>query len=234
MKKFEFIYEDLKRKIEDGEFPIGSFLPKENDLARKYEVSRETLRKAQGLLQEQGIIQKIHGRGAKVLDVSKFEISTKGITSFSKLLSRHKGKLTTKILQNKLTYLKPGTFGYQEVGEAPVISVERLRLLKNEGVIFDKDYFLTEEVGKEIPEAALQHSVYDYLENVQGLKIGYAQKDITIEEPPADIRLALDIAGDTHVVLTRSLVYLDNTHLFQVHEAYQRVDTFHLSDIARR
>lgn len=234
MKKFEYIYEDLKKKIEEGDFPVGSFLPKENDLAESYAVSRETLRKAQSMLQEEGFIQKIHGRGAKVLDVSKLEISTQRITSFSKLMSRHKGHLSTRILQNKLEFLKPEDFGYAEVGEEPVISVERLRLLKNQGVMYDKDRFLVSVVGREIPEKDLQASVYDYLEEVKGLKIGYAQKEITIEEPPGDIRLALDIKDDTHVVVTRSLVYLENTILFQVHEAYQRVDTFHLSDIARR
>ncbi|MGX6978075.1 UTRA domain-containing protein [Vagococcus elongatus] len=234
MKKFEYIYNDIKTKILDGVYKMGEFLPKEQDLASEYQVSRETLRKAQRLLQDEGIIQKIHGRGTKVLDPQKIEINTRGITNFAQLSHRYGRKLKTKILTNKLTYLSENEFGYRETLSRPGISIERIRYLNKEPIILDQDFFLIDKVGRELPDEILLASIYDYLEIECGLKIGYAQKDITIEPPSDEVRLALDITEDTHVVVTRSLVYLENTDLFQVHVAYQRVDTFQLSDIARR
>lgn len=234
MKKFEYIYGDIRKKIEDGHFKIGSFLPKENDLAKEYGVSRETLRKAQVLLQDDGLIRKIHGRGAKVLDFSKFEIGAHGITSFTDLVNRHKGSLETKVLKHKIEYLDEVAFGYDQSEHKPVVAIERVRVLNDEAVILDKDYYLLDTIGGDIPESELQSSIFTYLEQMRGLKIGFAQKDITIEPVTPEIQLTLDVKTDTHVVVTRSLVYLENTQLFQIHEAYQRVDTFRLSDIARR
>lgn len=234
MKKFEFIYSDIKNKIESGFYTIGNFLPNENELAKHYQVSRETLRKAQKILEDEGYIKKIHGQGAIVLDISKLRISSNSITSFSKLSSKQNGNLQTKVLKHRIDILKEYNFGYNEVKNELGIAVERIRLLKNEPVIFDRDFFLQKFVGNDIPEKFLLSSVYDYFENELGLKISLAQKDITIERPSVDIRMLLDMKSDSHVAVTRSTVYLENMNLFQVHESFQKVDTFHLFDIARR
>lgn len=234
MKKFEFIYSDIKSKIEMGHYSVGTFLPKENDLADYYSVSRETLRKSQNKLEYEGYIKKIHGQGAKVLDFSKLAINTSTITSFSQLSSRYNGELQTKILKHRIDYLNPDEFGYDDVKEVPGISLERVRTWKNEAVLFDKDFFLLSEVVDDIPEEYLLTSVYDYFEKIKGLKISFAQKDITIEKPTKEIKLLLDLGEDTHVAVTRSKVFLENANLFQIHEAYQKVDTFHIFDIAHR
>lgn len=47
MYKFEFISADIQNKIHQGIYPVGRLLPSENDLAKTYDVSRETIRKAQ-------------------------------------------------------------------------------------------------------------------------------------------------------------------------------------------
>lgn len=234
MKKFEYIYKDIKKKIDDEFYKTGTFLPKENDLAKEYNVSRETLRKAENLLQDEGFIQKIHGRGAKVLDLKRLEITANKITIFSQISNRFKGNLKTKILKNKLEYLNKGQFGYDEANGKAVLSIESLRILNDEAIIFDKDYFIVDIIGKAIPDKHLYSSTYDYFEKELMLKVGFAHKDITIETPNDEVKLTLDIGNHTHVVATRSLAYLENAQLFQIHEAFQRVDTFHLSDIARR
>ena len=54
-------------------------LPSENDLAREYGVSRETIRKALLLLLENGYIHKIQGKGSIVLDVQRYRMPVTGI-----------------------------------------------------------------------------------------------------------------------------------------------------------
>ncbi|WP_284139572.1 GntR family transcriptional regulator [Virgibacillus sp. LDC-1] len=57
------IYDKLYKLIMDGTFPPESRLPSEPDLAKMFGVSRMTLRQALALLQDDGLIKNIHGKG---------------------------------------------------------------------------------------------------------------------------------------------------------------------------
>lgn len=56
----------LTREIRSGRFPIGSFLPTEAQLGKRFEVSRITVREALRRLEEMGLIVKVHGIGSRV------------------------------------------------------------------------------------------------------------------------------------------------------------------------
>ena len=61
------IYTDLLRKINSGDFPVGSKLPSEQEIAREYNVSRITSKKAMDNLAGNGYISRTPGRGTFVL-----------------------------------------------------------------------------------------------------------------------------------------------------------------------
>lgn len=60
--KYLMIYQEISQQIERGEWAPGVQLPSENELAERYETSRETIRKALTLLAQRGFIQKIRGK----------------------------------------------------------------------------------------------------------------------------------------------------------------------------
>lgn len=60
---FVRVYEQLLKMMINGTFPGDSWLPSEPKLAAQLGVSRMTLRQALELLQEDGLIQKHHGKG---------------------------------------------------------------------------------------------------------------------------------------------------------------------------
>lgn len=60
---FTIVYDKLYKLIMDGSFPPDSRLPSEPELAKTYGVSRMTLRQALSLLQEDGLVKNIHGKG---------------------------------------------------------------------------------------------------------------------------------------------------------------------------
>ncbi len=53
----------LRQYFRESRMLVGDRLPTEFDLASKYEVSRGTVRRALSLLQEEGLIERIPGRG---------------------------------------------------------------------------------------------------------------------------------------------------------------------------
>src|SRR5690606_33019661 len=56
----------LQNRISVGEFPIGSLLPTEIELAKYYGVSRQTIRQAVQLLRQQRLVSAKKGVGTRV------------------------------------------------------------------------------------------------------------------------------------------------------------------------
>ena len=56
----------LRARVVAGEWPPGSALPAEQTLAAEHGVALGTLRRALELMAEQGLIERIHGRGTFV------------------------------------------------------------------------------------------------------------------------------------------------------------------------
>ncbi len=63
MKLYEKIYEDIKNQILAGNYDADSLLPTEKELEDQYNVSRITVKHAYQLLEEQGYIKRIPGKG---------------------------------------------------------------------------------------------------------------------------------------------------------------------------
>ncbi|MFD5286050.1 GntR family transcriptional regulator [Streptomyces rubrogriseus] len=57
------VAEDLRRQITTGRIGPGDRLPSESALADRYKVSTATLRSALAVLQGEGLVEKIHGKG---------------------------------------------------------------------------------------------------------------------------------------------------------------------------
>ncbi|MFI9627532.1 GntR family transcriptional regulator [Streptomyces sp. NPDC052042] len=57
------IASDLRHQITTGRIKAGERLPSEADLARQYMVSTPTLRSALAVLEREGLVEKIHGKG---------------------------------------------------------------------------------------------------------------------------------------------------------------------------
>ncbi|MFZ7942902.1 MULTISPECIES: GntR family transcriptional regulator [Bacillaceae] len=57
------VYDKLYKLIMEGTFPPDSRLPTEPELAKRLGVSRMTLRQALALLQDDGLVRNVHGKG---------------------------------------------------------------------------------------------------------------------------------------------------------------------------
>lgn len=68
--KYQRIYEQIKRRLDDGTWPVGHQLPSELTLAKDFGASYMTVRQAVRILVEQGRVLRVQGRGTFVSDVS--------------------------------------------------------------------------------------------------------------------------------------------------------------------
>ena len=234
VQKYLTIYDDLLNKIEGRIFLPDSILPSENELAADYEASRETIRKALNLLSQNGYIQKIRGKGSLVLDFQKFAFPVSGIQSFSELSKKLKLKSKTYVHPiDSIPRDHDAVNVLKESGEVSIWGVTRIREIFGEKIILDKDYFSEQYVPK-LPKEICQGSIYEYLEEELGLVIGFAQKEITVEDLVEEDLEYLDLEGFSNIVVIRSKVYLEDASIFQYTESRHRPDKFRFVDFARR
>lgn len=77
--KYNIILEELKKQILEGAIQPGDKLPSENELSDKYSVSRQTIRKALAILQNEGYIYAEHGRGTFCSELARHMHTSKNI-----------------------------------------------------------------------------------------------------------------------------------------------------------
>ena len=85
------VAESLAASIKEGIFPVGSRLPPEHELARRYGVSRHTVRQAFGMLRAEGIIASRQGLGTVVVRDAADLAYTETYSSIEELTSHAQG-----------------------------------------------------------------------------------------------------------------------------------------------
>ncbi|WP_269758231.1 GntR family transcriptional regulator [Thalassobacillus sp. C254] len=61
-RKYDLIYDELAKQIQEGVIKPGTLLPSEKELTEQFETSRETIRKALNLLSTHGIFKRFKER----------------------------------------------------------------------------------------------------------------------------------------------------------------------------
>ncbi|MFY4776412.1 trehalose operon repressor [Metabacillus sp. RGM 3146] len=232
--KYLSVYQELSDQIKKGEIPPKKTLPSENDLAERFQTSRETVRKALNLLSQNGFIQKVKGKGSIVLDAEKLNFPVSGLTSFKELADRMKSSSKTIVYEFGL--MQPDAFLQKQLradSTDEIWKVVRAREIEGERIILDKD-FLNKKYVPFLSKGICENSIFEYIENDLQLKISYAKKEIVVEDCTEEDYQYLDIAHFQHIVVVRNYIFLDDTSLFQYTESRHRLDKFRFVDFARR
>ena len=235
MKIYELIYQQLESEILLGNYPPETFLPSESQLAKQFEASRDTIRKALQQLTNHGYSKKVEGKGSLVLRREQLRFPVSGLTSYKELQNAYGYDSSTQVESlTKLIVKKElaEKTGFEENHE--VWSVLRSRKIDGQKVILDWDLIALEFV-KELDTEIAKDSLYAYFEKQLGLEISFAEKEITVDPVKTLDKLYLDLnEQDNHIVSVTSRVFLKNMRQFQYTESHHRLDKFKFHDFARR
>lgn len=234
--KYDCIYKDLKRKIEDETFSYQALLPSEHMLVKEYNCSRNTIRRALSELTADGYVKPMHGKGVRNIfqPIEQTAFTVGGIESFHESALRNKKKPFTKVLQfseltadaniARKTGFPEGTLLYY---------IQRLRYLDDIPLILDHNYFRTELTNGLTPEIAAS-SIYAYLENDLHLTISTSKRSITVEKMTQVDEKYLDLKDYNCLAVVTSQTYDDNGILFEYTQSRHRPDYFRFLDVAAR
>ena len=168
------VHDQLKRRIDRGEFPAGTRLPSEPELAAELQVSRATLREALRAMESEGLVRRRQGSGTFVADRPRMANSLDmnfGVTDAIRAAGMRAG-----IAQGR-HWVEPAAAGEAallalEPGQ-DVLVLERVRTAEGNPVVLSRDVLPAGLLGDrpEVVEQLLQRSVYEVLERELGVVI---------------------------------------------------------------
>ncbi len=169
--------EFLIREIAAGRLSDGDKLPPEREMAAQYKTTVTTLRKALAVLQNKGLLERIHGSGNYVRQAEQVE----SVYSMFRLELVNGGGLPTSKLVELREMSKPvdlPEFGRSEMATR----IRRLRFLDAK-LIAVEEIWLDRDAG-EVKQEQLQDSLYRYYKMQLGFWISRAEDRVSIGHTP--------------------------------------------------
>ncbi|WP_430536614.1 trehalose operon repressor [Listeria rocourtiae] len=229
------IYLELKKEIEEEQYAFKEMLPTEHALASRFRCSRNTVRRAISELVKVGYVQSVRGKGVMVIHQhASIEFMFGGVESMKESLTRNHKTFQTKVVHfeeltidatlAEKTMLPIGT---------DVFYIKRLRLVEEEALILDVNYFDCKVVRDLTPEKAAQ-SIYEYIEDDLRVKIVTSKRYIVVEKALPDDKKHLDLAGYDCLAVVKNYTYDADGTMFEYTESRHRPDRFVFFDSAQR
>jgi len=197
------VYEVLRRRIEDHEYPVGSFLPPEPELGKLLAVSRTTVRKAVEMLIEDGFLVVRRGRGTEILDFRAIQ-KLHFVTSFSETLREQGFEVGYRQVHVSDVTATPSLSKDLDVPEgSPLVLVHRLALANGKPIAVMDNYLVPELAPGIHGKASRIQSLYAFLEAEYGLSIEAATDTISARAATRDEARQLGIPQGSSLLVVR-------------------------------
>ena len=212
------IMEVLKDSIINGIYPVGTFLPTETELEKKFNVSKITIRKAIELLENDGYVSKKSGKGTTVISNNIFNKLSNG-QSFSSILNQQGYQVTKEHTQFEYIDIDPQNELFPYFSRK-CLRITRCYYLDGQPYIHFSHYLPS---SLHIPEISTPNdfSLYTYLYQ-NNISVSQFDDEFYAEFPPLNILESLNL--EKGPVLGRKRVTYDtNNNVIEV--SYARYNT---------
>lgn len=168
----------FRRHIETGVWEVGSQIPTIIELANSYDVARETVRQALGMLAEDGLIRRLRAKGTFVMAAPRDQIWCQLETNFLGLLQAREGAQIELLDEER----KVSISGKIEFGLADgTYRKLRRRHWRQEQAYMIAEVFISEKWANKIPRAAFTNkTALKLVADIDGLAIADVEQIMTI------------------------------------------------------
>lgn len=215
----------LRRLIESDEYKSGKLLPKEVELSRQLNISRNTLRQATARLVSEGLLERKKGVGTKVARKG-ISVGVKNWLSFSQEMKMMGIEIRNFDLH--LCFKKPTTeianfFGIEDE-EQKCLVLERLRGNKENPFVFFVSYF-----NPSLPltgEEDYVKPLYEMLEQDRGIIVKTSKEEISARLAGDYLADLLEISPNDAILIRKRFVYDEKGVPVEYNIGYYRSDSF--------
>jgi len=191
------VYKDivnlLKNKISSPTYHIGDMLPSEKELAEIYNVSRNTLRKALKVLEDEALVERRHGSGTYLRN-KHFQASVTHLDSFTEIAKSEGKKPHSQVLRFELQVASEDIASRLRLAPGePVYFAKRLRYIDNIPMQLEETWLSVNR----FPDLTINHmkqSKFAYIENECGVKILGCYESFQPIHPSHEIAKMLQIS----------------------------------------
>lgn len=234
--KYKEIYNDIKSQIEEGMLSPNQKIQDEITLSKKYKCSRMTIKKALDILVQEGLLFRKRGMGSFVMSSAdskhKLILSERELTGLTKQLSNT--SVTSKILDFRLIFADEKIAKYLNMkANDPLYSIWRLRFVKDMPYVLEKTYMNPSIIPGITPDI-LNQSIYNYIEQDLGLRIGAAKKNLRACPSNEEDQKYLGLHNNEPVLEVEQIAYLDNGIPFEYSFSRHRYDKFEFTTYSLR
>ena len=201
------VEEQLKRDIENGVYSKNGRIPTEAELAKQYNVSRITVRRAVEDLVSQGLVEKKQGKGTFVRKV-KYMRDSRTLSSFTESC-RDQGMIPGgRTLEKSTVVLNPKIA--RRLEQAPGsqgIYMSRLRFADREPVIIERNYFPMKYAFL-MEQEFDNNSLFEFLKETYQVTVTRSDKEIEMCRATNTEAELLKVPVNAPLILVKSTAYV--------------------------
>jgi len=190
----------LKQEIADGAYQEK--VPSERELMERFSVSRTTIREAINHLVNDGILEKVHGKGTFIKRNKQVHEWLHAINSLTDTVKQMGMKPGSKLLFSGV--VNPPASIATSMKSNSLHLIKRLRTADGEPIAIESHYYMP-ELGASLEKYDLHNiTIYEVLENDLGVTMHEAEQAITCKPLQNEDAEKLELeAGVNGLVVTR-------------------------------
>ncbi|HSB89140.1 MAG TPA: GntR family transcriptional regulator [Anaerolineales bacterium] len=226
------LYVQLARRLEgliaEGALPVGARLPGEEELARRYDLNRHTVRHALALLVQYGVVHKARGvgsfvrRGRALTPVHSLDRMTSFIDDFELGNVQVEDTILTKV---RLPATPDLASRLRLPPRSSLVCIERLRLADSTPFVLERQYYDFRVFGR-LLELDIRGSMYQLLVREFRADLHHSVQTLQAVRPPDDVARRLRLPGDTPCMFLESVAYTSDDRPLEVLRSYYRGDRY--------
>lgn len=232
-----YLYEEVKNrirsKISSGEYRKGDQIPSEMELAKRYNVSRITVRRALKELESDGILQIRHGQGTFVRNEENLNLRMLNLRGFSELETREKVHFKRSIISKTIIKDKELDEVFESDFEDEYLRLERiLKDEKNKPRFKDISYFPM-SIYKDIYDKITANiSTFQLIKEEYNIKFDHYSKLISVIHDP-QVNIELKILPSEPLIFVKKKIYDEKKRVihYSTHYLIAKEVTFELNSL---
>ena len=234
LPKYHQIYLVLREQLREGRFDLG--LPGELSLMQQFGVARVTMRRALDLLVQEGLIERVPGRGTRPVPRNKLQAQKPAANRGEGQRARLTGLLENLVTMGLHTTVKvlgvdvlPAPDEVAKTMRLPVgekvQKAERVRST-DEGPLSHITTWVPYRFAQGFGKAELARKPILVLLEESGVKVGRAEQTISARLADADMARHLDVSVGSALLAVRRLIYDDQDQPVQWLHGLYRPDRY--------
>lgn len=231
---YEEVAAELLARIEGGFYSLAQKLPSEYDLAKDFDVSRLTIRKAIEVLVSGNKLMKYKGKGTYIISQQKIQSGSFGLQGFTEVAKSRGMRPQTQVIDFVEAHVPTADIrGQLCLSEGEMIyQITRLRLADDEPMIIEELAIPTRYLPKVSREELASKSIFSLIEEV--IDIGYSHQEVGAEIVNQAQSELLSVPVGSPILQVNSIAFSITSVPILLDTSYYRADKYTFKTILQR